>query len=157
MSVRRFASLGALAFFMRNVSIPGVALAEREILHLAGRRIAERAREKIGVPQPASGLSPAWPPLAESTIERKQRAGAAQPEAPLLLTGTLKDSITYIVHESESMVEIGTDDPKAKYHELGAAGVPPRPFLAPAAFEVLDQMQDEIPLLIGAAIMGETR
>jgi hypothetical protein len=149
--IRKFASLGALAFFLRNTSMPAIELTTREILHTTGRRIAERARAKIGVPQAG------WPPLQESTIERKQRAGAAQPEAPLLLTGALKDSITFIVHESESMVEIGTNDPKAKYQELGAAGVPPRPFLAPAAFEVLDLLQDEIPVLIGAAIMGETR
>jgi phage gpG-like protein len=151
MSIRRFASLGALTLFMRNTSIPALALAEHEILEMTGRRISERAKQKIGVPQPG------WPPLQESTIARKQRAGAAQPEAPLLLTGALKDSITYVVHESESMVEVGTNDPKAKYQELGAAGVPPRPFLAPAAFEVLDQLQDEIPVLIGAAIMGEVK
>jgi hypothetical protein len=50
-SVRKFASLGALGLFFRNVSIPGMVLAEHEILEMAGRRIAERARAKIGVPQ----------------------------------------------------------------------------------------------------------
>jgi hypothetical protein len=76
---------------------------------------------------------------------------------PLLLTGGLKGSIEYIVHPAESMVEIGTNDPKAKYQELGAAGVPPRPFLAPALFEVMGDMQTEIPALIASAIIGETK
>lgn len=124
---------------------------------MAGRRIAERARAKIGVPQPASGFSPAWPPLRESTIERKERAGAAQPEAPLLLTGGLKDSIGYAVHESEGRVEVGTNHKAAAVHELGSAHTPPRPFLMPAALEELTILQDEIPILLESAIAGEVR
>jgi phage gpG-like protein len=148
---RKFASLGALGLFFRNVSIPSMVLAEHEILEMAGRRIAERARQKIGVPQAG------WPPLQESTVERKQREGYARPEAPLYRSGELKDSIEYVVHSSESMVEIGTNHKAAAVHELGSAHTPPRPFLAPAALEVMGDMQAEIPQLLGAAIMGEVK
>ena len=151
MSVRKFASLGALALFVRSTSIPAIELTTREILYTAGRRISERAKHKIGVPQPG------WPPLAESTIERKARAGAARPEAPLLLTGALKESIGFVVHEGENRVEVGSNHKAAAVHELGSAHTPPRPFLQPSALEELAVLQAEIPILLEAAITGEVR
>lgn len=83
-------------------------------------KIAEDARGYIGHDQSD------WPPLAESTIKNKERLG--QPDAPLLATGALRDSIQVQVENHRAL--IGTDEKQAEYLEVGTADMPPRPFLS---------------------------
>lgn len=66
-----------------------------------------------------------WPPLEPATVARK---GA---DTPLLETGELRESIHWTVDGHSAFV--GTDDPKAPFHEHGTAHVPPRSFLRGAA------------------------
>lgn len=53
-----------------------------------------------------------WRPLAKSTVAVKGHS------RPLVLTGELRDSITYKVIPG-ARVQIGTDDPKAAWHHYG--------------------------------------
>lgn len=48
---------------------------------------------------------------------------------PLVDTGRLKNSISYIVTAGEHTVYIGTNVEYAKYHELGTSRLPARHFL----------------------------
>src|ERR1700752_1742880 len=66
-----------------------------------------------------------WPPLAASTLDRK---GA---DTPLLETGELRDSIGHTL-ESPKIGWVGTNDPKAAWHEFGTSRIPARPFLGGA-------------------------
>jgi hypothetical protein len=92
--------------------------------------------------------NPGWPPLAESTIAEKERLGYPSP-APLLRTGTLRESISF---EVESIgigvkVVVGSDDLVALYQELGTPTIPPRPFLSRAVMDSLPE---------STAILGHT-
>jgi phage gpG-like protein len=67
-----------------------------------------------------------WTPLAPSTIARK-----ATGDSPLLETGELRESIE---HNVDGLVaNIGSNNMKAVWHELGTSRVPPRSFLVQAA------------------------
>jgi hypothetical protein len=75
-----------------------------------------------------------WPPLAASTIERKQSGGWGE-EGPLLRTGALRDSIKVEVGPLETTVS--TSDPAAAPAEFGTSREPPRPFMRLGAEEAL--------------------
>ena len=66
-------------------------------------------------------------PLADSTIAQKAQMGYDQPEAPLIATGELRDSVTFAA--VGSMATAGSDEMKAKWHEYGSSigRYPPRP------------------------------
>ena len=71
-----------------------------------------------------------WTPLQPETVARKARG-----DTPLLETGELRDSIEHIVGRegTEVVGYVGTNNPIAKYHELGTRHIPPRSFLGEAA------------------------
>jgi HK97 gp10 family phage protein len=66
-----------------------------------------------------------WAPLKEATVARKTTG-----DSPLLETGALRDSIEYSVTDHKA--SIGSDDPKAEWHEFGTSRIPPRPFIGGA-------------------------
>ena len=68
-----------------------------------------------------------WPALAPATVARK-RTG----DSPLLETGAKRASYGVNLVDDHT-VEVGSNDPKATWHELGTPRVPPRPVLVPAA------------------------
>lgn len=72
-------------------------------------------------------------PLEPSTVEAKARRGAEDPNAPLIDTGALRDSL-YVEVEGP-LVAIGSDDPRMIYHELGTRKMPARPVLQLAVVE----------------------
>lgn len=67
-----------------------------------------------------------WPALAPATVARK-RTG----DSPLLETGAKRASYGVNLIDDHT-VEVGSNDPKATWHELGTSRVPPRPVLLPA-------------------------
>jgi phage gpG-like protein len=92
---------------------------EHEALEKAAVIVETEAKRVIG------SYEYGWPPLAASTVERK---GA---DTPLLETGELRDSIE---HNVDGLVaNIGSNNMKAVWHELGTSRVPPRSFLVQAA------------------------
>ncbi|GAC1394033.1 MAG: hypothetical protein NVSMB31_13990 [Vulcanimicrobiaceae bacterium] len=70
--------------------------------------------------------------LQPDTIAEKERHGAARPDAPLIDTGALRDSlVTSVVEKGYGIVGyVGTEDEKMYWHEFGTTRVPPRPVMA---------------------------
>lgn len=86
---------------------------------------------------------PEWPPLADSTIEEKERlgyTGVVSDTDPLLRTGEMRDSIEAVVTPTATGVklDVGSNDPVALYQEMGTPTIPPRPFIALSAIAVMD-------------------
>lgn len=112
-----------------------------EVLDTIGAEIERDAKDEIGTYQRENmGELRSWDDLTKATQADRVRAGFSANE-PLLRTGTLRDSITHTVEGNRAV--IGSDDPIALYQELGTHGpgvgpsgyhVPPRPFLATAAY-----------------------
>jgi phage gpG-like protein len=67
--------------------------------------------------------------------EARDGRAQGQGDTPLLETGELRDSIQHVVGRegTEVVGYVGTNDPIAKYHELGTRTIPPRSFLGEAA------------------------
>jgi phage gpG-like protein len=58
-------------------------------------------------------------------------------DTPLLETGELRDFISYLVTREglETVGYVGSDDPRAPFHEYGTSRIPPRPFLLAAVVQ----------------------
>lgn len=70
--------------------------------------------------------------LQPDTVTQKEKAGYEQPDAPLIATGELRDSVRHTVEPRPfgAVAEIGTEDEKMFWHEFGTARVPARPVFA---------------------------
>ena len=104
-----------------------------EASHLIVRRacqmIATEAKRVLGT----EGYN--WPALSEHT--KKTQPGM------LLETGEMRASIEWTAHGNEG--QVGSNNDKAVWHELGTSRIPPRPFLAGA----LHQKAPEIVKMAG--------
>ena len=99
----------------------GIEIAEQhEIIETACEMLEGKAKGLIGYPHSF------WPPLAEETLRRKDGVNT-----PLLETGELRDSIEHNSDQFEGYV--GSNNPKAEWHEFGTRRIPPRSFLGAAA------------------------
>ncbi len=99
------------------------ASADAKILaseHAVGDVTLEHARALFGDEQLLAPLQP-------ETVESKARRGAAEPDAPLIDTGHLRDSL--YVEVDGPRVRVGSDDPVLLFHELGTRKMPARPVL----------------------------
>lgn len=85
-----------------------------------------------------------WPPLSAKTIARK-RTG----DSPLLETGALRDSYGATMVDRET-IEVGSDDPKAQWHEFGTSRMPPRPVLG----EMVKAKEADIVKVLGEGALG---
>ena len=102
---------------------------------LALRRMAERVRDRAK--DLVGHENEAWAPLAESTIEEKQRlgyTGKVSATDPLLRTGEYRASIQVGEVTPDHSI-VGTDDPIAPFQEHGTATIPPRPAIGAAVFQ----------------------
>lgn len=113
-------------------------------LERCGRLVRNEAKRVIGT------YEYGWPPLAASTVARKGK------DTPLLETGKMRDSVEFTVAHKmgavgDAEVQIGSNDPKAKWHELGTARIPPRPFLEGS----LKKKTPEVLDIIGRAVHGK--
>jgi hypothetical protein len=114
-------------------------------------KIEKTAKEEFGVYQPAVGPFEAWPQLAESTQERREKLGFT-PNDPLLMSGDLRDTIEHRTAELET--EIGSDSDIMVWQEFGAEHIPPRPVLGPAAERNHDLILEELGGAVVAGIIG---
>jgi hypothetical protein len=123
MTSMRFNSLGAFAAHLLTIEAD-LKVTEEVCVEKACRMVEKEAKRAIGT------YRFDWPPLEPETIARK--AGG---DTPLLETGELRDSIGHVVGREGGEVVgfVGTNDPVAKYHELGTRTIPPRSFLGEAA------------------------
>lgn len=82
-----------------------------------------------------------WPPLGPAAV-------AKHGDTPLVDTGAMRDSIHHVVEGNRAV--IGTDSEIAVYQTYGTSrGIPPRPFMAPAALA----KEHEIVEAIGQAVI----
>src|ERR1700730_3668817 len=90
-----------------------VRLAREVICEKACQTLVDEAKRVIGTYDEI----PPWPPLAESTKAERERLGFA---------------ITYNMDVDGREAYVGSDNPKAVWHEWGTGRIPPRPFLGAA-------------------------
>lgn len=102
----------------------GVAIREernsREALERASKIVQAETQRVIGT------YDYGWPKLKPETVARKKNG-----DTPLLETGELKASIERNNDAHEAYV--GSNNPKAVWHELGTSRIPPRSSLGGAA------------------------
>ncbi|MFC4526418.1 hypothetical protein ISN76_12900 [Dyella halodurans] len=142
-----FGSFGEFAGHLLELQVTE-ALALHKALDVVGRVVENTAQAEIGFYQEAVGSFEAWAPLADSTEQEKARLGF-EPDAPLLRTGEMRDSIGHEVGALE--VVIGSTADEMVYQELGTETIPPRAVLGPAAIHNHERIER---ILGGAAIAG---
>ena len=119
----KFSSLGSFAAHLLTIEAD-LKLSQEVCIEKACRMVEKEAKAAIGT------YLFEWPPLKPETVARK-----AKGDTPLLETGELRDSIEHVVGRegTEVVGYVGTNNPIAKYHELGTRTFPPRSFLGEAA------------------------
>ncbi len=119
------------------------------IVRHGAEAIRDRARSYIGT----YDAKPRWPELAKSTKKERAHKGYAENE-PLLRTGEMRNSIEITISPNGLEAQIGSDNDKAVWHELGTSRAPPRPFLQPAAVEMAPKIQRAAGRATLAAMLG---
>jgi hypothetical protein len=173
--VKEFASFGELAEFLRSRS--GAATAEvHKGVRQAGEVIWMEARREIGTYQSSSGPFPAWPDLAETTLNGftdehghhhpgKIELGYAPPDNPLLRTGELRDAIELATDFNGAVIgvpdrEVGAGTPEdplrnigdvAVDQEFGTRKMPARSFLGRAAHK---KAKEAVHIIAKALVRG---
>lgn len=135
---RSFESIGAFVAFMsrRVATLPA---AQTRGLKRAADVVLTEAQSLPGTYQDG------WPALQATTIARK-----ATGDSPLLETGQMRDGYDAKV-TSPMAAAVGSNDPKAVWHELGTSrGLPPRPVLKTAAV----RKEGEVVHILGDAVVG---
>jgi HK97 gp10 family phage protein len=119
----KFSSLGSFAAHLLTIEAD-MKLTEEVCVEKACRMVEKEAKAAIG------NYRFGWTPLKPETVARKARG-----DTPLLETGELRYSIEHVVGRegTEVVGYVGTNDPIAKYQELGTRTIPPRSFLGEAA------------------------
>lgn len=144
-----------------HVEVFGVDLLHRQILrkidHVkdfrpAFRRIRDRLQTAAKRQFDTEGGygSGGWPPLAESTIERKRAAG--QSSRILIATGALRDSLAgrgtgHTERFSSHAMQWGSSIPYGRYHMTGTSRMPRRePLNIPEAERrnIMKELQEHI-------------
>jgi hypothetical protein len=107
-------------------------------LEKAAQIIEDEAKRVIGT------YEYGWEPLKPETIARKAA------DTPLYETGEMRDSIEHYVDPDRLKAEVGSNNPKALWHELGTVTIPARSFLMGAAM----RKETEIHELTGVTVHG---
>ena len=129
-------------------------IASRAALGKCARLVEKTAKDKIGEYQEQTGPFIAWPELAESTKADRVAHGFTEDE-PLLRTGDMRDSISHVISTSGLEAQIGSNDDKAVWQELGTQHIPPRSFLGGAVSDKLPEIKEILAGSLVAALVGE--
>lgn len=134
-----------------------VSHAHHDGLERAAKVVEKQAKAYIGT----YDARPVWPELAERTKSERSRLGFSDNE-PLLRTGELRDSIEHTVSHMPGLVgdleaQIGSNNQKAVWHELGTSKAPPRPFLEPAMKAKIDEILEVIGVAVHGHLSGTKR
>jgi hypothetical protein len=125
---RAFILSEAVRFFAGAAMADQIHKGENDALTLIAAMITSRAKSLIGT----YSAVPAWPELAQSTQQAREKKGFPANE-PLLMTGELRNSIGFSIEEPGKLAIVGSTSDIAVYQELGTSHIPPRSFLVSAA------------------------
>ena len=125
---------------------------EQHALEKVAVVVEKRAKEKIGEYQDQTGPFIAWPELEDATKEDRVRQGYTEDD-PGLRSGQMRDSIEHVVRDSEA--QIGSNDDKLVFFELGTIHQPPRSVLGGAVVEKMDTILQIVGESAVAALVGE--
>lgn len=115
---------------------------EKSLLDITGRFLEKESKAIIGHLQAGYGEFKAWPELADSTKEEKEKLGygdASNDWQPLLRTGEMRDSISYATELHK--VYIGSTSDIMVYQEMGTGRIPARPVLGLAIYREKRKVQ----------------
>ena len=132
-------SLTGLATFLTEAMVE-MDHAKHEALEKAAKIVEDGSKKAIGT------YEFGWPPLAESTLEKKAA------DTPLLETGELRDSIRHEVDGDTA--RIGSDLDYALYQEVGTSRIPPRSCLMQSAVHHRDEIVHEIGQTMVTKLIG---
>ncbi len=123
----------------------------------AAKIVQKEAKKELGNYQGAAGPFVAWAELAGSTKDQRIKLGYTEND-PGLRSGETRESIEYTVTMSgfTGQAEIGSNEDKMVWFELGTDKQPPRSALGGALFRKSDQVANLIGASIYGALIGET-
>lgn len=131
-------------------------LAASRVLDRAAEDIRDRAKGKLGLYQSASGPYNAWDTLAAATLARKSG------DTPLYETGDLEAAIRVLPKPDDHtwLIGIAPGDPMeiiGLTQELGSVSrnIPPRPFLAPSAYELQSRIIEDVQAVVIGVVSGK--
>ena len=125
---------------------------EKNALEKAAVIVEKRAKGKLGDYQDEAGPFIAWPELADFTKEDRLRQGYTEND-PGLRSGEMRDGIGHVVLDGEA--QVGSNDDKMVWFELGTVKQPPRSALGGAAVESLDKIIGIVGDHVVTALVGK--
>lgn len=78
--------------------------------------------------------------------------GSGEHDRPWIESGALRESVAFVAEKLEAVV--GSSDPAAAPQEMGTVKMAPRPFLAPAASGMGEQVAQAVGAAVTAALRG---
>jgi len=130
------------------------ALAARRALSQCAKIVEKRAKDKIGEYQQQAGPFVAWAELAESTKRDRERQGYPEDE-PGLRSGEMRDSVGHVLSTDSLEAQIGSNDDKMVFFELGTSKQPPRSVLGGAMADELHKIGEVLEKsLYGVLVSG---
>jgi hypothetical protein len=144
MTTRSFDNIPQFVAFLAGVSA-SMPVARRKALEIGCQIIETEAKRVLGT------YDYHWPELADSTKADRVHQGYPANE-PGLRSGEMRDSIEHVVRDIgflETEGQVGSNEDKAVFFELGTSRQPARSFLVGAAMKKSDAVEAAIGRTIG--------
>jgi hypothetical protein len=151
--MKEFHSLAAFGEHLAEIAVLEEVFIKKAVSHCA-KLVEKEAKAEIGTYQEQAGPFIAWPELAESTKSDRVNQGYPEDE-PLLRTGEMRDSIGTTISTDGMEAQIGSNDDKAVWQELGTEHIPPRSFLGGAMVRKLPEIKETLGRAVYSALIGE--
>ena len=151
--MREFHSLAAFSEHLLKIAAVQELLVKNAVSHCA-KIVEKEAKHEIGAYQSQIGPFIAWPELTESTKDDRLRQGYPE-DAPLLRSGEMRESIGTTISVDGLEAQIGSNDDKAVWQELGTVHIPPRSFLGGAMARKLPEIHQILGATVMTALIGE--
>lgn len=152
--MKQFDSMAEFAARLLEIAAEQELLVKHAVVRCA-EIVEHEAKAEIGTYQEQAGPFIAWPELAEATKSDRLRQGFTEDD-PLLRTGEMRDSLGTAISTDGLEAQIGSNDDKAVWQELGTDRIPPRSFLGGAMIRKLPEIEKTLGETVYAALTGET-
>ncbi len=143
-----FADIESFVEHLAKIEAEELAMAHRA-LEKCAQVVEKSAKDKIGEYQEQAGPFIAWPELADSTKRDREAQGYPENE-PGLRSGEMRESIGHVTSVGDLETQIGSNDDKMVYFELGTSKQPPRSVLGGAMVESLPKIEH----ILAAELVG---